>query len=63
MISIGIMIRRIATLADTRDASAFETEFINNIVNRTNDGKDTSRLSEKQIAVIESIHKKHFGDH
>lgn len=63
MISIGTMIQRIAGLADTKDVNAFENEFIRSTIARTHTGKDTSRLSEKQIAVIESIHKKHFGDH
>lgn len=62
MNSLGTMVKRIIPLADTKDVTPFENDFIRNLIARTRQGRDTTMLSEKQIGVIESIHKKHFGD-
>lgn len=62
MISIGTMIRTIAGLAGTNDVDTRTSEFIESVVDRTDNGRNTTRLSEKQVAWIEDIHRKHFGD-
>lgn len=60
-ISIGMMIRKISGLAGTNETSDFEDEFIESMERKTNNGKDTTALTEKQIGIVESIHKKHFA--
>lgn len=63
MISLGTMIKRISALAGTKDVSPWETEFIRSIERRTQEGKVTDSLTEKQIDIISRIHSAHFGDH
>ena len=55
------MIKLIEGLLHTKDVTAFENRFIGSIVIKTNHGKLTEGLSERQIEVIESIHNKHFA--
>lgn len=63
MISIGTMIKRIVGMAGTDDLTTWEDSFVLNLDDITKGGTDTSRLSEKQVAAVEKIHSKHFGDH
>jgi hypothetical protein len=62
MISLGTMIARVCGLAD-KDVTPWEREFIASISERTHDGKVTTSVTDKQVAIIERIHKQHFGDH
>lgn len=61
MKSIGAKIKQIAGLHSTRDVSAWENGFIAVIVEFTDHGKDTTRLTEKQLGVIERLWEKHFA--
>lgn len=61
MKSLGAMIKQLDGLADG-DLSTWEGSFIPSIVTQTRNGEDTSRLSEKQIEIVEKMYKKHFGD-
>lgn len=61
MKSLGSMIGQIAGLEGTKDVSEWESEFIGGVAERTQNGKHTASLSEKQIEIIERIYKKHFG--
>lgn len=61
MISIGTMIKRIAGLQGTKDVSDWENKFISSIDGMTNGGDETTRLTEKQVEIIERIHNKHFA--
>jgi hypothetical protein len=60
--SLGTMVQQVAALAGTKDVSQWENEFIASVVQRTDGGKETGRLSDKQIAVVQRIYVKHFGD-
>lgn len=60
MASLNTMVRRVAGLADTKDVSAWESSFIKSVVEQTQHGDNTSRLTEKQIDVLTRIHDKHF---
>lgn len=62
MTSITTMVKKIAGLQDTQDLTDWESDFVESILARTRDGDDTSSLTEKQIDVVERIHKKHFAD-
>lgn len=59
-VSVGTMLKQIDALCGTRDVTDWEDEFIASVVQRSNGGKDTTRLTEKQVEIIERIHKKHF---
>lgn len=61
MNSIGNMIKRIAGLQGTRDITEWEDNFIGSVVDKTEGGKETTRLSDKQVEVVERIHNKHFA--
>lgn len=61
MLSLNAMVERVCALADD-DLTLWERDFVDSIEEKTDCGADTSRLSEKQIAVIERIFNKHFGD-
>lgn len=61
MTSINSMIKLVAGLADTRDVSDWENDFITSIVEQTQGGKNVGALSEKQVTALERIYKKHFA--
>lgn len=60
-VSIGTMVKTIDGLRGTKDVSSWEDEFIASVVDRTNNGANTTMLSEKQVSVVERIYNKHFG--
>jgi hypothetical protein len=60
MASLNTMVKKVAGLADTRDVSDWENQFIKSVVEKTSNGDDTRSLTEKQITVLERIHSKHF---
>lgn len=55
------MVKRISGLAGTNDVSDWEDDFILSIVEQTDEGDNTTSLTEKQIAVIERIFRKNFS--
>ena len=62
MTSIGNMIKRIAGLQGGRDINEWEDTFIGSIIDKTDNGKETTGLSPKQVQIIEHIHNKHFAE-
>lgn len=62
MKSLGAMIQQLDGLVDTADLSDWENGFVENVVERTGNGKATSMLTERQVDSVETIYKKHFGD-
>lgn len=62
MKSVGAMIRQLDGLADTADVTPWENEFIESVVEKTDCGKVTVTLTEKQVSAVEKIYRKHFGD-
>lgn len=61
-VSIGTMVERIAGLLGTKDISAWEDGFISSVRAKSNNGRDTTRLTEKQVETVERIFTKHYGD-
>ncbi len=61
MKSLGQMIQQIAGLVGTKDVNDWESRFIKSVVAWSENGKTTKVLSEKQIAIIERIYRKHFA--
>lgn len=61
LVSLQTKIQQIHGLADTKDASEWETNFIKSVWAWSYEGKFTTGISDKQIAVIERIWEKHFA--
>jgi hypothetical protein len=61
MVSTGTKIKQLAGLCGTPDVSVWIEGFINGIVRKTQNGADTSMLTDKQIDVIEAEWRKHFA--
>lgn len=61
MKSIGQMIEQLDGMLGTQDLTEWETTFVSDICGRAW-RNSTTALSEKQVAVIECIYRKHFGD-
>ncbi len=61
MASLNSMVKRVSGLAGTHDLNDWETDFVNSIAEQTDDGDNTTSLTEKQITVLERIHSKHFS--
>jgi hypothetical protein len=60
--SIGTMIEQLDGLRDTKDLTHWEHGFITGVLERyLLAGKDTTRLSPKQVEAIEKIWSKHFA--
>jgi hypothetical protein len=49
MASINNMVKKCSGLIDTRDVSDWENRFLKNVKQLTNDGDNTSGLSENQV--------------
>ena len=62
MASLNVMVKKVAGLADTRDLTPWENRFVKNIVAQTDNGDNTSSLSENQVDVLERIYDRHFAD-
>lgn len=61
MVSIGKMLLQVAGMCDTSDLTDWENTFLKSMMDRTQNGKDTSGLSEKQVNAIVSIFDSHCG--
>jgi uncharacterized protein YecT (DUF1311 family) len=59
--SVGTKLRTISGLTDTKDVDERTNQFIKDVVERTDNGKRTSALTEKQLKWIDDIYEKHFG--
>lgn len=62
MASVSTMIEQLDALRDTSDLTAWEAKFVTSVLNiYLTSGKETRRLSAKQIECIEQIWTKHFA--
>ena len=62
MKSLGAMVKQLEPLLGTPDLNAWEQRFVVNVVETSDHGIYTGYLSTKQIARIEELYRKHFGD-
>ena len=60
MASLNTMVKRCSALVDTTDLTDWENRFMGNVIRQTNDGDNTSTLTEKQVESLERIYEKHF---
>lgn len=61
MKSLAQKIKQCEGLIGTRDVTDWEGEFLQSVVDRSSAGEDTTRLSPKQVEVVERIYSKHFA--
>lgn len=62
MKSLGAIVKQLEPMLGTADLTAWEQGFVENIVERSDHGRDTLKLSANQIARMEDLYRKHFGD-
>lgn len=56
------MIEALDGMRDTKDLTQWENEFVTSILEQyLLAKKDTTKLTEKQVEVIDRIYSKHFG--
>lgn len=55
------MVKKVAGLQDTRDLTDWENGFVKSLVERTKNGDNTTRLTEKQIDRLQELYDKHFA--
>lgn len=60
-VSLGSMVQTLDGMRDTSDLTLWENDFLHSIVERSGGGKDTTKLSDKQVETIEKIYRKHFA--
>lgn len=60
MASLNTMVRAVAGLQDTTDVTDWENTFIKSVIDKTQNGDNTTSLTEKQIDVLERLYGKHF---
>jgi hypothetical protein len=58
---LGAMIQQLDGLRDTHDLSEWETKFVADVFERTNEGAQTSCLSDKQAEEVAQVWRKHFA--
>ena len=62
MKSLGAMILQLEPMLDTQDLTAWENRFVANIVEISDHGRLTLKLSINQVARLEELYRKHFAD-
>jgi len=60
--SLGAIILQLEAMLGTQDLTAWEDRFVANIVEISDHGRVTLNLSINQIARLEELYRKHFGD-
>lgn len=60
-VSIGSMIRALADLIGSGELSTIDQSFVRSAAEQSGQGADTSKLSDKQVEIIDSVYRKHFS--
>jgi len=61
MISTNNALKQVAGLVGTNDLNDAETDFIEDMWQRSNDGKQVSFMSDNQVKWLGRIYSKHFA--
>ncbi len=61
MAAINTMVKKCMGLLGTKDITAWEERFLQNVKQLTSDGDNTTPLSENQVGRLEEIYEKHFA--
>jgi hypothetical protein len=59
--SIWNMLECLHVMLGTKDLTTWQSDFIRNCYDTVQHNKDTTRLSSKQVEIIESIFDKNFA--
>jgi hypothetical protein len=62
MKSLSAMVKQLEPMVGTKDLTAWEHNFVRNIVERSDHGKNTGKLTINQIARMEELYRKHLAD-
>ena len=62
MKTLGSMIQQLEAMLGTNDLTAWEDNFVRNLVERSDHGKDTGKLTVNQISRMIDLYEKHFAD-
>ncbi len=60
-VSIGSMVKALDGLRGTNDMTTWEQGFVESVVERSGCGKDTTKLSDKQVETVLAIYESHFA--
>ena len=60
MKSLNAKINQLGGLLGTKDVSEWENTFIESVIQQTGNGSNVSKLSDKQVQIVERIHSKHY---
>lgn len=61
LVSIGTKVKQLEGLLDTKDLNEWENNFLHSISVRTDCGRNTTGLSEKQIERLDELWGKYFA--
>lgn len=61
IVSLGAMVKQCAALVGTGDLNAWEADFMRSIIERTNNGDNTTTLSPARVECLEAIYRKNFA--
>lgn len=61
MASTNAMIKKCAGLVDTRDVTPWENQFLQSVIERSENGDRPDLLSERQLESLARIYNKHFA--
>lgn len=60
IVSIGKMIKSLLEMIGTGELTTYDQSFIRSAADQSNQGTDTSKLSDKQVEIVDTIFRKHF---
>jgi hypothetical protein len=61
IVSIGNMIKQLSGMLGTRDLSSWQQSFVRSVAEQSNEGADTTSLSDKQVEIVDTIFRKNFA--
>jgi hypothetical protein len=61
IVSLGTKVKQLEGLLDTKDLSDWENNFLHSVSVRTDCGRVTTGLSDKQIERLDELWGKHFA--
>lgn len=61
MPSVGSKLKQLEGLLGTKDLSEWEQRFVQNCLERSDQGRHTPELSGKQVEKIDDIWERHFA--
>ena len=60
--SLGAMVKQLEPMLNTNELTPWEQGFVQRLVERSDHGRDTLKLSVNSIGRLVELYRKHFGD-